>query len=686
MVQHQPTPVLALSSRDEHAELINRVLRQGGQAAYCQRIASINDLADALNTHRPHLLFVFTLNPSADVAAVAAVCEKIAPILPVIAVGKMANEKQIADAISAGARDLVSVAQPQRLLAVALRELRGYRLEKALRETLVSANQYRRELKAVMASAVEAIAYVQEGIVVSANPAWMELFGYADSNGLTGMPLMDFFDAGSQAALKGALIACARKQWTTDLLRVVAIDKEGTALPVELRLEEAEFGDEPAVRLSVPNDQPARNEPEQLVVSAVHKDPMTGFYHRRQFIDLLAERLEKNPAGGVRALAYIRPDKFGEIKDEVGPLATEDVLIQVAEIIRGLTQENDICGRFGGVVFTVLVERGTLRDLEAWAENVVRIVSDHLFEINGKTLSLTCTLGLSEVTIGTDRVDSLVLDAERANKRGRQRGGDQVVLAEILDESTKIRRFDELWVERIKTALMENRFRLVHMPLAHLNAQPREMYDTFIRMIDEQGDEVAATEFISAAERNGLLKTIDRWVIGASLAFCRTQKPEQLLVKLSKDSVTDSTLVDWIASQAEAARLEPGKICFQIGEAHSTQYMKPLKVLLTELEKLGFTGAIEHFGVGENSVKLLEHLPVQFVKIDGSILQNIATNPAQQEKVRLLVDAARARNVETIAERVDQASTMAVLFQLGIGYMQGHYVREPEVVLAESRA
>jgi len=552
-----------------------------------------------------------------------------------------------------------------------------------LRETLVSANQYRRELKAVMAGSVEAIAYVQEGILVSANPAWVELFGYPGPETLMGMPLMDNFDRGSQAALKGALIACARKQWTTDMLRVVAINKEGSALPVELKLEEAEFGDEAAVRLSVPNDQPARNEPEQLVVSAVHKDPMTGFYHRRQFIDLLTERLEKNPAGGVRALAYIRPDRFAEVKDEVGPLATEDVLIKVAEIIRGLTQENDICGRFGGVVFTVLIERGTLRDLEAWAENVVRIISDHLFQIKGKTLSITCTLGLSEVTASTNHVDSLVLDADCANKRGRQRGGNQVVLAEISDESTRIRRFDELWVSRIKAALMDNRFRLVHMPLAHLNAQPRTMFDTVVRMVDEQGDEVAAAEFISAAERNGLLKTIDRWVISSSLAFCREQKPEQLLVKLSKDSVTDSTLVDWIASQVEATQLEPGKISLQITAVHAAQYLKPLKLLLSELEKLGIAGAIEHFGVGRNSVQLLEQLPVRFIKIDGAILQNIATNPALQEEVRSLVEAARARRIETIAERVDQASTMAVLFQLGIGYMQGHYVHEPEVVLAE---
>ena len=100
----------------------------------------------------------------------------------------------------------------------------------------------------------------------------------------------------------------------------------------------------------------------------------------------------------MRVLAYLRPDKFGVIKDDIGPLASEDVLVQLADVIRGLTQPNDLYGRFGGVVFTILLERGTLRDAEAWAENAVTTISDHLFEIADKTASVTCTLGLSEVT------------------------------------------------------------------------------------------------------------------------------------------------------------------------------------------------------------------------------------------------------------------------------------------------
>jgi diguanylate cyclase (GGDEF)-like protein len=683
MAQHQIVPILVLSKQDEDLDLVNRLMRQGGHAVRCHRISDLGDLADAVRAEEPELLWLFGGEYSARIKKTAAIRDEVAPTLPIIAVSTYADEAKITAALQAGARDLVSPEHPQRMLAIAERELRAYRLEHALRDTLISANRYRRELKAVMAGAAEAIAYVKEGIVVDANPAWAELFGYADAASMHGLPLMDYFDAGSQTALKGALMACARKQWGSDPLRVVAIDRDGSTIAVDLRLEGAEFDEEPAVRLCVPRDQPNGGGPEQLVESAVHKDPMTGFYHRRHFLELLSKRLVPSTAGGVRALAYIRPDKFSEVKDEVGPLASEDVLIQLAEIIRVHAQPNDICGRFGGIEFTVLIERGTLRDLEAWAESTVRAVSDHMFEINGKTVSVTCTLGMSEITTGTDKAESLVLDAERANQRGRQRGGDQVVIAEISDESTRIRRFDDLWVQRIKTALMENRFRLVHMPIANLKGVQQKIYDTFVRMVDEQGDDVPASEFIHAAERNQLLKALDRWVLAASFTFCQEKMPDRLLVKLSKDSITDSTLADWLGRQSEATMKIFNRIFLQVDEELAAQYLKPLKALMAQLKKLGFSFVIEHFGIGRNSTQLLEQLAVRAIKIDGSLMQNIATSPVLQERVKTLVQAAESRKIETIAERVEQASTMAVLFQLGVSYMQGHYVQEPEVVLAE---
>src|SRR5690606_7943345 len=137
---------------------------------------------------------------------------------------------------------------------------------------------------------------------------------------------------------------------------------------------------EPAVKLSVPRQRTETREPEELIEQAVHKDPATGFYHRRRFLEVLTDRLDAGHRGsGVRVLAYIRPDKFRELEEQIGPLATEDVLVQLAEQLRELTQPNDLYGRFGGQVFTLFLERGTLRDVEAWAQNARTRIAGRIF-------------------------------------------------------------------------------------------------------------------------------------------------------------------------------------------------------------------------------------------------------------------------------------------------------------------
>ncbi|HXS80952.1 MAG TPA: bifunctional diguanylate cyclase/phosphodiesterase, partial [Gammaproteobacteria bacterium] len=493
----------------------------------------------------------------------------------------------------------------------------------------------------------------------------------------------DSFDGASKAALKGALVACAKGQWNRESIKIVATTRTGDKLPLELQLEPASVDGDPAVKLSVSRPRVETREPEDIIEQAVHKDPATGFYHRRRFLEVLTDRLDAK-GGGVRVLAYIRPDKFRELEEQIGPLATEDVLVQIAEQLRGLLQPNDLPGRFGGQVFTLFLERGTLRDVEAWAQSALARIASCIFESAHNTLSVTCTIGLAEVGPTTERLDALIAEARRSNQAGRDQGGNKVVLQQTSDESTLVQRFDEIWVQQIKTALMENRFRLAHLPIASLSGELKSMYDTVLRMIDAQGDEVAATEFLPAAMRNRLLRAIDRWVIGASLSFCTKTPLECVFVKLSAESIIDKTLVEWLTKAVAGAGVAARQLCFQISEENATQYLAQTQALAGQLRSMGHRFAIENFGVGRDSGRILTQTPMDFLKVDGSLMQNIASDQVRQEKVRVYVQAAQNRAIPVIAERVEDANTMAVLFQLGVAYMQGHYVHEPDVVLSDA--
>ena len=676
-------PLVVLTDLEENVEFINRTLRDAGHKVRCHWIDRIDCVSDALEEHSPELLWLFSDGDAAEIKRVARSRQETAPTVPLLVVCENVDESTITDAMLAGAQDLVSVHHVERLRSVAKRELRAFQLERALNDTLLSAAQYRKQLTQLKAGTEDAIACAQEGILVEANLAWAQLFNHDDSDAMRGLPIMDFFELRSQTTLKGGLIACTKERWDSAPLTVTALAKNGSAVPLEVWLERSVFDGEAAIKLTVPSTKPQSTAPQQLAEEAVHRDPITGLYHRQHFIDLLTQRLKSNARGGVRILAYFRPDNFAAIKDDIGLLASEDLLVQLAGVIRRLTQTSDLYGRFSGIVFTMLLERGTLRDVQAWADNAITTISDHLFEVAGKTVSLTCTLGLSEVSSGTNQVEALLIDAERATNRGRNRGGNQVVLAEMADEDSRIRRNDLIWVEKIRAALLNDRFKLIHLPIVSLNGEQGLRFDTVLRMLDRNGEEIPATEFMPAAERAEMLRTLDRWVIDASIEFSREHEADQVFVKLSKHSLVDKTLLDWLKKEVEVAYINTNNLCFQVSAEDIARHLTQAKILVDGLTSLGFSFAVEHFGVGHDPMKILSNIPMQYLKIDGSLMQGISDNQTQQEIVQRFISTASEKGITTIAERVEDANTIAVLFQLGVNYMQGYYVQEAEVILED---
>ena len=272
--------------------------------------------------------------------------------------------------------------------SVAERELRAFRLERALNETLFSANQYKKQLKAFMAGSVDAIAHVQEGILVDANQAWADLLGHP--NAAKRCSAYRSWTCSTRAARprsKARSSRAAEASGTAESLKVTRDHRPAaTSCRSTCISKRRPSTASPAVKLSVPRPRAAAREPEELIEQAVHKDPMTGFYHRRRFLEVLTDRLDAGGGRGVRALAYIRPDKFRELEEQIGPLASEDVLVQIAEQLRELTQPHDLYGRFGGQIFTMFLERGTLRDVEAWAQNALARIAARIFESAHNTL------------------------------------------------------------------------------------------------------------------------------------------------------------------------------------------------------------------------------------------------------------------------------------------------------------
>jgi diguanylate cyclase (GGDEF)-like protein/PAS domain S-box-containing protein len=673
-------PLIVLSTARDPVESINSTLRRAGHPVHCTWIPSLRDLGDALGQLNPELLLLVD-GQGEELAGAASVRDQIAPSVPLIVVGENLDEARIAVAMANGARDVVSLQSPARLQAVMARELRSFRLERALETTLKSAKDARRQLETVLERSNDAIVQVQEGIIVDANPSWLELFGIVAADGLLGQPIMDFFEESKHAALKGALAACLQGRWSDHTLKLNAVLADGTVLPLEMVLTPGEHEGDPCVRMVVPARPRDASGLADDLADAVNRDPSTGFLYRRPLLDALTERLKTPAPGGVRYFALVKPDKFAAIEHDVGAAASEQVLVEFAKVLKEHLNPKDIAGRFGGVSFLVLLERGNERDVEAWSEQLIAKCAKHVVPIGKKSMNITCTVGLSVLTPSGANLDATIADAVDACRKGRGRGGNQAVTSDKADNDARVQSYDKVWVKHIKAALMENRFRLVQQPVASLQGDDLGMFDVLVRMIDGQGKEVLPAEFMAAAERNDLLKNIDRWVVGASLSFAAQRKPGCLFVRLSKDTVRDASFLDWLDNHIRASRAEPARQCFQIPEAVAASQVNEAASLAKNLRNRGFRFALDAFGSGRDPLGLLNGFPLDFIKIDGAIVQSLAADADQQVKVKGFVEAADKRKVQTIAERVENANTMAVLWQLGVQFIQGYFINAPEEVV-----
>jgi EAL domain-containing protein (putative c-di-GMP-specific phosphodiesterase class I)/GGDEF domain-containing protein/PAS domain-containing protein len=673
-------PVVVLSRQQDPVEIINSTLRNAGHPVHCTWVRGVPALGDALTHAEPQLVFLCVADAEELVAAMDA-RQRFATKVPVIIVRDAVTEADLIQAVEIGARDVVSLASRPRLQAVAGRELHAARLDRALAGTLASARQYRDQMKAFMTGSTDAIAHVQEGIVVDVNPAWIELFGHDEASGLLGQPLMDFFQQRSHAALKGALVAAAQGRWSDHALEAVALMPGGTELPVALQLERFEFEGEPAVRLRVPTQQRDVETLTRQLEEALRFDTATGLLKRAVFFEQAAAQAAQTLKAGLRAIVYLEPDKLPALEGEVGTLAIEELMDGVGQQLRPLLQPGDAAGRVSPRGFAILVERGNTRDLDAWIARVLQRISEEVFHAEERSVPITCSAGATLLGAHGELIDAPLQAAIKAARAAAAAGGNRLLRPAQPGDQPDVDEADRIWASRIKSALMANRFRLVQQPIASLIGEGDAMVDLVVRMLDDDGGEVLPSEFLAAAQRTDLMKNIDRWVVGAAMSYCAARKPHRVFVRISRDSLRDQTLGTWLQQQLRASGVDPRRLVLELPEDLATTNLKETKELQALVRPLGFELAIENFGGGRDPAQLLSHVAVNYVKIDGALMQGLANNRALQEQVKGLVEHARAAGATTVAERVEDANTMAVLWQLGVEFVQGYFVNAPEEVV-----
>jgi multidomain signaling protein FimX len=729
-------PVLVVAPSENDAESLNSTLRNAGHAVRPIWVSSIDAAQKSLKQQKPDLILCSTSVPAAPFNEVVRLRDMTLPNVPIIAIGKSLTPRIIAEIINTGARDIVSMEQTEHLQAVVSRELEVLHLARDLEQASVKLGEYEKRINLVVKESKDALSYVHDGIVLSANPAFLELFGYKESGDIEGTPILELFESESQIAMKEALRLVGKGQ-KAEPLTVKGRYNGGKVFSTSLEFAKVEVDGEPAIAISIRNDQDAKealakkHQAQELAVKVHAKaqekaetfnqqidalnqqveqltqklaasvqqlttyrnlDLFTGLMNRNHFLEVITQAIQQPPKDGVRALLIIKPDKFTAVAEKVGVLASDNIIKALADMIRAGGTKEDHLARFGGTVFMGLMTRPKIKDVADWAERMRAGAAGHIFQAAGKSTNLTISISYVEMDASRTNIEKLLEDAESAHRNALQAGGNKVVGWTPPTVDAQGRLTDTEWQRRITEGLKTSRFLLAFQPVASLTGEPTDLHDVLVRMRGEKDEEIPPKDFLPAAERINMMTAIDRWILenAARVLHERAKQGHKssLFVRLSDQSLTDKGILSWIEKLlASLTGILPGHLIFEIPEKSAEKYLTDTSAFADGVKKLKCGFALEHFGIGHNPLHTLELIKgVDYLKIDGSISAVLATDPKRGELVKSIVEKAQESKIKTVAERVEKPETMAMLYTLGVEYIQGNIVQEAEVVMSDTRA
>ena len=436
------------------------------------------------------------------------------------------------------------------------------------------------------------------------------------------------------------------------------------------------------VLLSVGLDITDREAAKQNLTWLANHDPLTELYNRRNFqvefekILTLAERYNHQTS-----LLFLDLDHFKLINDSSGHQAGDALLQMVAKKLRGITRSSDLLARLGGDEFAIVIPEAGILEAKQFADKVLDELKQVSIPLKGSDYRISTSIGIVTYPEHGSNFQELLSNADLAMYQAKEEGRNRWHIFLDSEQAREQLSAKVTWKDRIERALAEKRLTLHFQPIMHIESGDTSHYEVLVRMLGEDGSLIMPGEFIGVAERTGLIHQINRYVLAASIEKLASLKgldtPITFSINLSGRVIDDPQLLQQLTHLLGNHDVDPRHLVFELTETAALADVNAAERLMTELQALGCRFALDDFGVGFSSFYYLRELPLDIVKIDGSFIKQLPSNPKDQVFVKALTEMAHALGKETVAEFVEDATTLSLLQELGVVYAQGYHIGRP---------
>lgn len=666
MARTNTIQLVAITGSDNDAERLVSLFRSAGRVARVQRPDSCDELAVLLAD--PQDLIIIDASHSLPPAEALAQCRQLAPQVSVILI----TDEDITPWFRAGAADVVSPSDPQRLVAAGLREVEHTRLHHrlAVQQQELQAAEQRNAL--LLAESEEAIAYMADGMIIHANDRFAERFGFADAAALDCASIVDLIAPGELDKVRAMMKAPAHSG-TAHEFEFQGRHAEGTLFAASMQLCASTYDGEDCIQVKVAEPGP------QVSSGAVDIDPLTGLASRQRLeAELAAQLTQRSPGGNHGTLIYFGIDDFQQLRARHGLRITAELIRGVSTELAALVTAPILLAACGEDGFACLLP-------EPSADTAASLAQQYLAELASRhyptsTGNLQCSLSAGVAALiaaeeGAALLDQAFQAAQQAREAG---GGGEVGVYRPSLQERAAGSADDL-DRALAEALEEDRLALTFQPIISLRASGGEHYEVRVEPRNEE-DREELHGLLSMLDRSGHHTRLDRWVILEATKLLAEQRARgrdtRLLINLTDRVLEDQGLPAWLGVVLKAGTLPAEALTLQLAADRAGDALQATRRFAESMQQLGCRFSLAGFGAQERAQALFEQIPVDWIHLDDELCRS-RQSPEDQGGIRHWVTAAAERSVKVIVTGVDNAAMLALLWQAGADYIQGNYLQAP---------
>jgi len=690
-VDNQALNLIIIDDSFDTEEKIISTLRDKGYATRSSRVEDEEDLIAAIKTRAPDLILY---TQGMDLISLKQTCECIkeningAPV-PVVAVERDESTVTVVEAMRDGAVDLSTYKNIKHLVLVINREVTAYRNWAKTSSLQTAYEESEQRCSSLLDSSRDAIAYIHEGMHVYSNASYLELFGIDQSDDLEGIPILDMVAQDDRSTFKTFLRSYMEASSGIEKLETHLRKPGGTEFAGEMEFSRANVEGEPCIQIIIRQDVRSSEELEKQLKLLSQKDQLTGLFNRQYSMDILEETISECESGEkTAALMEIRVDNYDAIKDSIGVVGADKFIVGIAKILGAVTHKNkeDILSRYMHSSFTLITYNKNQEALKTYAKELQFAISSLEANINDQHVSTTCSIGVTLIFKDAPECNEVFSRAEKATDEASALGNNQLKIYIPKEGELTRQESDTKLKEQLTDALKNDKFVLHFQPIVSLHGDTDERYEVFVRLSVDGSDRlIMPSDFLPAAERIGMSTAIDRWILYRTVTVLHKRwkagKHTRFFVKLSASSLKDDTLIEWLGNQIKEKQLPENCLIFEVKETVVVTNLAQAKVLTNGLKSIKCGFVLDDFGVGSNPFQLLDHISVDYIRIERGFMENLLEDTQHQETIRLFASKASERGKYTIAQFVPDAASLSILWGMGVNFIQGYFLQEPHAEL-----